>query len=154
MDFALPRQYTNTYPLRYVNKPRQPTFGNASVTSAAEVTIVTYDIITPYGMQPVSLDGGEVSNPDQATRWMVGWGMIMHLNLLTAQAMTLRIYVNSGVTSTFTQIDTSPIAIALNAAWQPITIALLPAAFIRATLQAVSTTATVEYSTALTDYAG
>lgn len=152
VTFTSIQGYANTYGVQYAVKPRQPTYGNRSITSSAELTIVEYDIITPYGMETAVGDGGIVSNPDQTTRFMVGWGMILHLSLLTAQAMTLRVYVNSGVTSTYTQIDTSPIAIAALATWQQYTSPVLPAAFIRATLQAVGTTATVEYHSSISDY--
>lgn len=117
----------------------QPMFGNRAITTGAEGTIFQYDIITPYGV------GSPVANSAQTTRVMVGWGLKVVVGLLCSTAMTLRIYVNSGVNSTFTQIDTSPISVPISAKWQMITVGPLAASHIRGTLQADASNSTVEY---------
>lgn len=138
--------YTNSYPTVWMLKPRQPIAGNASVTSAAEVTLYQYDIITPY-----AIGDFVVSNSAQTSRVMVGWGMITRLALVTAQAMTYRIYADL-YDGTFVLVDPGAIAIAASANVQIITSPVIPAFRIRGTLQAVTTTDTVEYHASLTDY--
>lgn len=117
----------------------QPMFGNRAITTGAEGTIFQYDVITPYGL------GSSVANSDQTTRVMVGWGLKILLGLLVSTDMTLRIYITGGTTTTFTQIDTSPIAITANAKWQFVTVGPLAAAHIRGTLQAAASNSTAEY---------
>lgn len=116
----------------------QPLLGNLAVTTGAEATFFQYDLITPWGL------GQSVSNQAQTTRVMVGWNLTVAISLLTDQAMTLRIYIRGGATATFTEIDTSPMAIALSAKWRTITVGPLAAAHVRGTLQA-GTNTTVEY---------
>lgn len=129
----------NDGPSQWKVSPTQPMFGNRAITTGAEGTIFQYDVITPYGIN------SSVANSAQTTRVMVGWGLTVLVGLLCSTAMTLRIYVNGGATATFTEIDTSPIAIAANAKWQFVTTGALAAAHIRGTLQAVSDNSTVEY---------
>lgn len=123
MDFALNQQYTNTYPIRYVVKPRQPII--ASGTFAGTGTIFVYDIITPYAMGDFV-----VSNVDQDTRTMVGWGMIVRVSINAPAAGTLTIQADL-FNGTYTEIDTSPVAIAANTKIQVVTVPVLPCFRIR-----------------------
>lgn len=144
MQYDAPVGYSNTYATRYVVKPRQPILDSRTISTIS--TIFQYDTITPYGMGP-----NVVSNPDQDTLLMPGWGMIVTLTILAPGPATLTILVNiipgSG---TFTEIDTSPIAIAANAKVQTITLPKLSCSAIRGRLTGDGSTYT--FMSSLTDY--
>jgi hypothetical protein len=130
----------NDGPTQYAGiRPTQPMAGDIAATTGAEATFFQYDVITPYGLR------SSVANSAQTTRVMVGWGLTVLVGLLCSTDMLLYIYVNSGINTTFTQIDTSPIAVTANAKWQFITSPALAAAHIRGRLQAASSNSTVEY---------
>jgi len=140
VTFANQQGYSrNDGPSQWRIPTTQPMFGNRAITTGAAATIFQYDIITPYGM------GSPVANSDQTTRVMVGWGLTVLLGLLASTDMILTILVVGGTTSTFTQIDTSPIAITANAKWQFVTVGPLAASHIRGQLQAAASNSTVEY---------
>ena len=127
----------NNGPAQYRIPTSQPMIGNLAVTGTAG-TFFQYDILTPYGTKQ------SVSNEAQTTRVMVGWGLTVLIGLLVSTDMTLTILVNGGATATFTQIDTSPIAVTANAKWQFITVGPLAAAQIRGQL-ATASNSTAEY---------
>ena len=142
MDFNNYQGYSNTYPIRYAVKPRQPIFGKRVISTIS--TLFTYDIITPYG-----IGANVVSNPAQDTLTMVGWGMIARVAILAPGAATLTVQVDLG-DGTFTEIDTSPVAIAISTKVQVFTFPVLPCFFIRARLTGDGSTYT--YHASLTDY--
>jgi hypothetical protein len=126
-------------PSQYSVKPTQPQFGDRAITTGGAATIFQYDVITPWGA------GQSVANAAQTTRLMVGWGLKVVVGLLCSTNMILTITVCSGINTTFTEIDTSPIAITANAKWQFYTSPVLAAAHIRGQLQAAASNSTVEY---------
>ena len=142
MDFSLTQQYTNTYPTRYAISPRSPIIGKRIVSAIS--TLFTYDIITPYGMGT-----NVVGNPLQDIHTMVGWGMIARVAILAPGAATLTVQVDLH-DGTFTEIDTSPVAIMANAKVQVFTFPVLPCFKIRARLTGDGSTYT--YHASLTDY--
>jgi hypothetical protein len=142
MEFERTQRYTNTYPIRYAVTPRQPMLGKRTVSTIS--TIFQYDIISPYGV------GDPVSNPDQDIMFMVGWGMICRVAILAPGNATLTIQVDLVGDGTFTEIDTSPIAIALSAKVQIFTFPVLPCAKLRARLTGDGSTYT--FHSSLTDY--
>jgi hypothetical protein len=142
MQFSAIQQYTNTYPTRFAIKPRQPLFGKRIVSTIS--TLFLYDIITPYAM-----GGNVVSNPDQDVLTMVGWGMTVRLSLLAPGNATLNMQVDLG-DGTFTDLDTSPVAITTSAKIQVITFPIVPCFFIRGRLTGDGSTYT--YHVSLTDY--
>jgi hypothetical protein len=131
----------NDGPTQYAGlKPSQPLPGNIAVTTGAEATFFQYDLITAYGLR------SSVSNSAQTTRVMVGWNLTVLIGILCSTDMVVKIYVNSGINSTFTQIDSSPLATIVGGAkWQFVTVGPLAAAHIRGTLQASASNSTVEY---------
>ena len=142
MDYTNIQEYTNTYPIRYAIKPRQPLFGKFTVSTIT--TLFLYDIITPYGM-----GANVVSNPLQNVLTMVGWGMIVRLAILAPGPATLNMQVDLG-DGTFTDLDTSPVAIAVKTTVQVITFPVVPCFFIRGRLTGDGSTYT--YHVSLTDY--
>lgn len=145
MQYDNPVGYTNTYATRYAVKPRQPIMDSRVI--GAITTIFEYDIITPYGMGP-----NVVSNPVQDIVKMAAWGMIVTISILAPGPATLTILVNLiPNTSTFTEIDISPIAIAANAKVQTITLPKLSASLIRGRL-AGDGVSTYTYVTSCSDY--
>lgn len=138
--------YTNSLETSFAVKPRQPIWGNRSASSVSAVTLFEYDIQTPYASGAFV-----VSNKNQDTRKMVGWGMIVHLALITDQAISLTILADLW-DGNFVQIDTSPIAVALSAKVQLFEIPVIPCFQIRGQAQATGTTATITYHASLTDY--
>jgi hypothetical protein len=125
-----------------VVKPRQPIFGKRIIGAIS--TLCTYDIITPYGM------GANVAaNASQATLTMVGWGMVPHLSILCPGAATLTVQADLG-DGTFTEVDFSPIALAVSAKVQFVDLAIEGAFFIRLRLAGDGSTYT--YHASLTDY--
>ena len=142
MEFVNVQTYTNTYGVQYAVKPRQPIAGKRVISSIS--TLFVYDIITPYG-----IGSNVVSNPDQDELTMVGWGMIARLAILAPGAATLTIQTDL-LDGTFTEIDTSPIAIAVSTKVQIITFPVLPCFKIRARLTGDGSTYT--YHASLTDY--
>lgn len=142
MDFAPYQGYTNTYPTRYAVKPRQPIAGQRVISTIS--TIFEYDIITPYGA-----GSNVVGNVDQANSLMVGWGMIVHLAILAPGNATLTILTDL-IDGTYTEIDTSPIAIVTNVKVQLITLPIIPCFKIRGRLTGDGSTYT--YHASLTDY--
>lgn len=133
--------YTKTdQPSQWKIQPTQPMFGDRGpITTSAATTFFQYDLITPWGM------GQSVSNADQTSRVMVGWGLKVVIGLLCSTDMILTIFVCSGMNTTFTQIDTSPVAITANAKWQFYTSPVLAAAHVRGQLQAATAQSTVEF---------
>ena len=142
MDYTNIQEYTNTYPIRYAIKPRQPLFGKFTVSTIT--TLFLYDIITPYGM-----GANVVSNPLQNVLTMVGWGMIVRLAILAPGPATLNMQVDLE-DGTFTDLDTSPVAIAVKTTVQVITFPVVPCFFIRGRLTGDGSTYT--YHVSLTDY--
>ena len=142
MDYTAIQQYTNTYPIRYAIKPRQPMWGKFTVSTIT--TLFLYDLITPYGM-----GANVVSNPLQSVLTMVGWGMVCRLSLLAPGPATLNFQVDLG-DGIFTDVDTSPIAVAANAKIQIFTFPVVPCFFLRARLTGDGSTYTFHVS--LTDY--
>lgn len=134
--------YSATYPTRYAVKPRQPIAGKFIVTTI--VTIFQYDIISPYGYGAFV-----VSNPDTVSQVMPGWGMIVRLSILAPGPATLTIQTDL-VDGTFTEVESSPIAIVTNAKVQVFTIQVLPCFVIRGRLSGDGSTYT--YHASLTDY--
>lgn len=105
MDWTAQQQYTNNNgPARWSVKPRQPIWGSSAISAIR--TIFEYDIVTPYG-----IGSNVVSNTDQESLLMVAWGGIVHLSLLAPSAATLTILTDLG-DGTFTEIATSPVAVA------------------------------------------
>jgi hypothetical protein len=143
MDFANYQGFTNNNgPTRYVVKPRQPIYGKRIIGAIS--TLCTYDIITPYGM------GANVAaNASQATLTMVGWGLVPHLSILCPGAATLTVQADLG-DGTFTEVDFSPIALAVSAKVQFVDLAIEGAFFIRLRLAGDGSTYT--YHASLTDY--
>ena len=142
MEFTQIQQYTNTYPTRYIIKPRQPMFGKRAISTIS--TIFQYDIITPY-----AIGGNVVSNTVQDEMTMVGWGMIVRIAILAPGAATLNLLVDLG-DGTYTDIDTSPVAIAANAKIQIITFPVVPCFFFRGRL--IGDGSTYTFHVSLTDY--
>ena len=104
-----------------------------------------YDIITPYAMGDFV-----VSNADQDVKTMVGWGMIVRVAILAPGPGTLTVQVDLH-NGTFTEIDTSPVAIAASAKVQVITVPVLPCFRIRGRM-AGDGASTYTYHVSLTDY--
>lgn len=146
VTFADVKGYSNTYPIQYNVKPRQPVWGDRAIVTGAAGTIFEYDIQAPYGSE-----GRTVSNSAQTTRVMVGWGMIVRVALLCSTDMILTVLANLW-DGTFTQIDTSPYNLTANAKIQIVTIPPIPAFSIRGQLQAASSNSTVTYHVSLSDY--
>lgn len=145
MQYDNPVGYTNTYATRYAVKPRQPIMDSRVIGAIS--TIFEYDIITPYGMGP-----NVVSNPVQDIVKAPGWGMIVTLTILAPGPATLTVLVNLiPNTSTFTEIDVSPIAIAANAKVQTITLPKLSASLIRGRLTGDGSS-TYTYVASCSDY--
>lgn len=142
MDFTATQQYTNTYDIGYVVRPRQPIAGKRVISSIS--TLFTYDIITPY-----AFGANVVSNPLQASLTMVAWGMIVRLALLAPGPATLTVQVDL-LDGTFTEVDASPVAIAASAKVQFFTFGPYPAFFIRGRLTGDGSTYT--YHSSCTDY--
>ncbi len=142
MDFSNTQQPTNTYPTRYAVKPRQPIFGKRTISSIN--TLFTYDIITPY-----ATGGNVVSNPNQDTLTMVGWGMVARVSILAPGPAVLTMQADLG-DGTFTELDASPVAIAISAKVQIFTFPIVPCFFIRGRLTGDGSTYT--YHASLTDY--
>jgi len=134
--------YSNTYPTRWIAKPRFPIAVKLAIGSIQ--TIWTYDIITPFGV------GAFVnSNPDTSTQVLPAFGMIVRMAILAPGPATYNIQVDL-VDGTWTDIDTSPIAIAANAKVQVFTTPVLPCFQIRGRLTGDGSTYTL--STSCTDY--
>jgi hypothetical protein len=134
--------YTNTYPTRFAVKPRYPTSLKRAIQTIE--TIFQYDIITPYGV------GTFVnSNPDTTTSVLPAFGMIVRISILAPGPATLNIQVDL-VDGTFTEIDTSPIAILTSTKVQTFTIPTIPCFQIRGRLTGDGSTYTI--STSCTDY--
>lgn len=142
MDFAATQGYSNTYPGQYNFKPRAPIAGKRAITTIE--TIFEYDIITPYG-----IGANVVSNVDQATLYMVAWGMIVRLSLLAPGPATLTILADL-LDGTYTEISTSPVAVASDAKIQTFTFGPIPAFKIRGRLTGDGSTYT--YHVSCTDY--
>lgn len=145
MDFTNQQQYARgDGPTQFAGiLPSQPMFGNRAITTGAQGTIFQYDLVTVYGM------GSSVANSDQTTRVMLGWDLSVLIGLLASTDMILRIFAVGGVTTTFVEVDTSPIAITGGAKWQYELVGPFAASHIRGTLQAASSNSTVEYHTRL-----
>src|SRR5438034_1306162 len=126
MEIVDSQGYSNTYLTRYQVKPRQPIIGKFAILSAT--TIFVYDLITPYG-----IGSNVVSNPNIDSQVMPAWGMIGRLAILAPANATLTIQTDLG-DGIFTEIDTSPVAIATNTKVQVITFPVLPCFFIRGRL--------------------
>lgn len=142
MDLVNVQGYTNTYPVRYAVRPRQPIAGKRAITSIS--TLFTYDIISPYG-----IGSNVVSNPDQDELTMVAWGMIVRLAILAPGPATLTIQADL-LDGTFTEIDSSPVAIAISAKVQVFTFGPIPAFKLRGRLTGDGSTYT--YHVSCTDY--
>lgn len=135
--------YANTYDIRFAVKPRQPIIGQRAVTSAT--TLWTYDLMTPYG-----LGASVMSNAGNTSQYMVAWGMIVRMAILAPGNATLTIQVDLTGGGTFTEIDTSPVAIALSAKVQVVTIPVMPCCFVRGRL--VGDGSSYTYHVSCTDY--
>lgn len=142
MDFTGIQQYTNTYPVRYAIKPRQPMWGKRAISTIS--TLFLYDIITPYGMGT-----NVVANPNQDVMTMVGWGLVCRLGLLAPGAATLTAQADMG-DGTFTEIDTSPVAVGISVKIQSFTFNIPPCFFFRVRLTGDGSTYT--FHSSLTDY--
>lgn len=144
MQYDSPVGYSNTYATRFMVKPRQPILDSRTISTIS--TIFEYDIITPYGMGP-----NVVSNPDQDTLLMPGFGMIVTLSILAPGNATLTVLVNIiPGTGTYTEIEESPIAIATSAKVQTIVLPKLSCSAIRGRLTGDGSTYT--FMSSLTDY--
>lgn len=142
MDPLAVTGYSNTYPTRFVVKPRYPISYKAAISTIE--TVWTYDIITPFGV------GAFVnSNPDTTSQVLPAFGMIVRMSILAPGAATYNIQVDL-VDGIWTDIDTSPIAIAINTKVQTFTTPVIPCFRIRGRLTGDGSTYTL--STSCTDY--
>ena len=142
MEYQAQQQYTNAYATRYAVKPRQPMFGKRAISTIS--TLFVYDIISPYGM-----GANVVSNPDQDVMTMVGWGMICHMSILCPGAATLTVQADLG-DGTFTEMDYSPIALALSTKIQVVDFPVVPCFFFRVRLAGDGSTYT--FHSSIVDY--
>lgn len=149
VTFANVNGYAAALSNSFIVKPRQPVWGNRSVTASTTLTIFEYDIMTPYGAGDFI-----VSNDGQESRKMVGWGMIVTLGILSTVDLIYTLFADPW-NGTFTEIDQSPVAITGSAKYQCIgPIRVGPCAQICGRLIAASVAGptTVTYQSSLTDY--
>lgn len=142
MEPSVVTGYSNTYPTRFVVKPRYPIAYKSTIDSIE--TVWTYDIITPFGV------GSYVnSNPDTTSQVLPAFGMIVRMSILAPGPATYNIQVDL-VDGTWTDIDTSPIVIAANVKVQTFTTPVTPCFRIRGRLTGDGSTYTL--TTSCTDY--
>lgn len=141
MDLINAQGYSNTYPTAYAVKPRQPIFGQYSIT---DTEIFQYDLITPYGVLSA------VSNSDNNDLYMVGWGMIVTVSLVAPAAGTLTIQADPTGSGVYAEIDTSPVIFAASAKLQTFRFGPISACFIRGRLAGDGSV--YRYHVSLTDY--
>ena len=137
------QQFTNAYPVRWAIPPNQPIIGSMAI--GAITTIFTYDFATPYGYGTF-----QSSNRGNLSSFMVAFGMVVRLSLIAPGAATLTIQVDIVGNDSFTEVDTSPVAIAANAKVQTITINPIPCSQLRARLTGDGST--YIYKVSATDY--
>lgn len=132
--------YTKTdQPSQWKIQPTQPMFGDRQSFTSSDTTFFQYDLITPWGM------GQSVANADQTSRVMVGWGLKILCGILATTNHQLIILVNSGINTTFTEIDISPISITGGTKWQFFTVGPMAAAHVRGQIRAVGSNSSIEF---------
>jgi hypothetical protein len=94
-----------------------------------------------------------VSNPNQTSRYMVGWGLIVNVSILATidLVMTVKADLFDG---TFTEMDFSPIALTANTKIQTEVLPKIGAFAVQVFIKAATVVGptTIKYHTSLTDY--